>query len=92
MQIMRLIIEFAPAWVVAVASIIGLKTWKKQLSYKRKISIVDDIYAEVNHFLLKAHSIITTLNHLQIIIKNYDDTFKSDSHRQKNMLAGCTNL
>ena len=57
MQMMRLIIEFAPAWVVAVASIIGLKTWKKQHSYKRKISIVDDIYAEVNHFLLKAHSV-----------------------------------
>ena len=59
-------IKNIPAWIIAITAYIGLCTWKKKLSYERKMSIVDDFHEAVNNFVLKTNDIIGVLTVMKI--------------------------
>ncbi|MCK4869949.1 MAG: hypothetical protein KAS93_02450 [Gammaproteobacteria bacterium] len=81
-------IKYIPAWIIAITACIGLHTWKKKLSYERKMSIVDDFHEAVNDFFLKTNDIIEVLTVMQIAIQSYEKIFQIDSQKKINFVNG----
>lgn len=81
-------VKYVPQWIIAITACFGLLTWKKKLSYERKMGIVDNFHGAVYEFILKIGSKIQILDILKISIESYEETFKIDQHRQQQFVCG----
>lgn len=88
MNILLYIFKYIPNWIIASSALFGVNTWRKKLSYERKMNIIDDFHNAVNDFLLKKGSIIEILTVMKIEIQSYEETFQIDPQKKNNFVSG----
>lgn len=81
-------VKYIPHWIIAITACFGLLTWKKKISYERKMRIVDDFHETVNNFVLKTRAINEILYLIKISIESYEESFKIDPFKQKTLVSG----
>ncbi len=81
-------IKYVPQWIIAITAFFGLWTWKKKLSYERKMAIVDNFHDAVHEFIIKVGSKIQILEFIKVSIEIYEQVFENDPARKEEFTCG----
>ena len=81
-------IKYVPQWIIAITAFFGLWTWKKKLSYERKMRIVDNFHDAVHEFIIKTGSKIQILEFIKNSIVIYEQVFENDPARKEEFTCG----
>ena len=81
-------LSYIPNWIIAIAAVLGLSTWRKKISYEKKMNIADDFHDTVYDFILKISGSVQILEFIKIHMQSYEENFKKDPQRQKTFNSG----